>query len=161
MAAVTATVAQTALLYVGRQTYLGLAADATYGTAYLTTQWTNVYPLNSFDGPKVAIYRNGGIVKEQGIGTVKQWRDVRFRVDLFGRNFGEAEQMLATLFSAWEVDFDCTPANLITPTVGQGYLRIAGGIKYMAFSEPRTMADERSSQSFFRRIQDVTVTIGD
>jgi hypothetical protein len=160
MPGTTAPVAQAARIYVAQQYFLSLASDPTYGVAYRTTVWMNTYPLNAFSGPRVAIYRNGGTNQDKGLGTIKQYRDPRFRIDLFGRNFAEAEQMCEAINNAFEIDYDFfNPPS--TPTAGQGYLRTQGGIKYLDMTEWQATNEERATGAYYRRIADAVVTIMD
>lgn len=156
----TSTLAQAALISVAQGYFSANNADPTWGIVYRTTRFVNTFPINAFVGPKIAIYRAGGTSVEKGIGTVKAWSDIRFKVDIIGRNFGEAEQMCNAIWAAWETDFDYYIPNA-AGVVGQGYLKAVGGIKLINLTEFQTMDSERQSGAYFRRLSDVTVSIGD
>jgi hypothetical protein len=153
------TTAIAALIKVGSTQFAALASDPNYGVMYETTQWINTWPVDAFNWPTVAIYRNGGLAERQGLGTARQWRHPRVRVDIFGRNYGEVEKAMEALRSFWIADRDYSPVNP-AGVVGQGYLRVVGGIKTFDIGESQALPWEKTGIQF-RRLADVIIEIGD
>ncbi len=153
------TTAIAALTQVGRASFQALAGDPDFGVMYDTTQWINSWPVDAFNWPLIAIYRNGGFVERQGLGTAKQWRRARLRVDIFGRNYDEVEKAMEALRAFWIADRNYSPVNT-AGVVGQGYLRVVGGIKWLEMGESQALPWEKTGIQF-RRLADVIIEIGD
>lgn len=150
-------VAQAALIHVGQVQFAANANDPTYGVMYQTTRWLDMFPVDTFNWPTVAIYRLSGQAVTQGLGFSTQHRYPVFRVDVFGRNKAEADKAIEALRLFWIADFD-----FLSPTgaVGQGYLRLTGGIKTLDIGEARAAPWEKTGV-IIRRLADVTVMVED
>jgi hypothetical protein len=120
------------------------------------SNFVNFWKPDAFDYQTVAIYRIGGLAEAQGLGTVRQWRQPRIRVDVFQGNYDDAEKCVEVLRTFWITDFDYFNGS---GAVGQGYLR-AQGIKNLILGEARASSWEKT-QTQYRRIMDVQIEIGD
>ncbi len=153
------TTAIAALIKVGKDSFAANTGDPTFGQMYEITRWADTWQPDTFNWPTVAIYRAGGTAFAQGLGTAKQWRYPILRVDIFARNYAEAEKSMEALRTFWIADRDYTPVN-VAGVVGQGYLRVVGKIKWIEIGEARALAWEKSGVQF-RRLADIRVEIGD
>lgn len=143
----TRAVAQAALIAVATAGFYAQVGGL-YTHAAQSTVFVNAYPLNAFDGPKVAVYADGGEGLKKGLGYTRQYSDSRFRVEVFGRNYDEAEAMSEWINDAWVDDMDTEPS---VNTALQGYLRLTGGIKWLDLSEFAALEYERASNAYYRR----------
>lgn len=153
----TLTTALAALTTVGQTYFASLVSDATYDNMYAQTRWAMAWLPDTFNWPTIALYEMGGNADSQGLGNVKAWRFSRLRLDVFMGNADNARQAFEALRSIWIADFNTSPAVNV---VGQGYLRLTGGIKNLNISESRALSWEKS-QVQYRRNADVLIEIGD
>ncbi len=147
-----------ALMKVGKDTFLANAADPTWGAIlYAILIWETGFQYEAFDNLEVIrFYKTGDSADNQGLGTAKEWRQGRVRMDILCTSRDKAEQAFEFLRTAWITDFDYVNG---AGTVGQGYLR-AQGIKYLQIGESRETEWDRRGL-VFRRIADVLFEIGD
>src|SRR5438105_368872 len=125
-----------ALLNVGKTTFQAQSGDPTWGALYAAILWKDAWPfaeVKSFN-PTIFLYELGGQPAAQGLGTVKQWRHPRIRVDIFCNANADVRQAFEALRSAWITDFNYVNGS---GAVGQGYLRQTGSIKNIEIGDDR------------------------
>lgn len=154
----TGTTAIQALEKVGHDTFIANGSDPTWGTLYGNMLWNLRQPFGHFEGQNaIYLYKTGGQTLQQGLGTVKEWRYSRIRLDILCDTYANAEQTFEFLRTAWITDFNNSPA---VNAVGTGYLRLTGGIKNIQIGESQS-APWETRGLVFRRIADINLEIGD
>lgn len=149
--------ANDALLNVA-QTYIkAQTGDATWGNLYTAVRFRDVWPYDTYDWPTITVFEIGGKPQAQGLGTIKQWRHQILRVDAMCGRLKDSRQLLEQVRTAWINDINFTPE---TGSVGKGYLRQTGGIKYLEFiNDPKNAPLDK--RNYFRRVFDIQIEIGD
>lgn len=145
-----------ALINVAKTTIKAQISDPTWGDLYTRLQFKPSMLVDTLDWPTIAIYEVSGQTQAQGLGTVKRWRYPTIRVDVAAGRLQDIRQIIEAACAAWITDFNNGSGN---GTVGNGYLRQAGGLKNISFSDMRSAPLDK--REFFRRFIDIAVEFGD
>jgi hypothetical protein len=143
----------TAMLYV-----LDNSAPFTGSHAlYSKVKFVRFQPLVDMETPTVALEGLSGINDAQGLGTVDQYRQPDIRCHVLTDTRMDAERIWEKCRAAFQYDFNCEDAGA-AGTVGNGYLREVGYIKYLMFNE---LTEAPWDRGVFRFLSDVGIVIGD
>jgi hypothetical protein len=126
---------------------------------YSKVKFKRGYPLGSMETPTVALHPTGGMNAVQGLGTVDQWRFPTVRCEILTETEMDAKAIIEKLRQAWQRDYNCEAGGVVG-TVGTGYLRETGEIKYIRFNEAQRGPWDDAGQ-VVRFFFDLTLEIGD
>lgn len=124
---------------------------------YSKVKFVKDYPRGEMETPTVALEGLSGANVAQGLGTVDQWRSPDIRCHILTETRMDAERIWEKARAALQYDFNCEDSGIVG-TVGNGYLREVGEIKYLTFGE---LTEAPWARDVVRKFADVGIKIGD